>query len=249
MSITPKSPLALLLLPLFLSAQSFEVADIKPHDPKSTLLKGKILPGGRIEAAGMTLEDLLMFAYGILPDKISGLPRWARETQFDIVAKAGRDAPNATLRLMLQTLLAERFKLVSHQDQKLMPAYVIAVGKDGPKLQRASGGMQHCAWTALPSGVSRRECQNMTMAELAKQLPGLGGIGIDLPVVDQTGLAGAWDFHLDVKLAPPSAATVATEPEGPTIFDAFDQAGLKLERRKVSLPVLLIDRVEPLSEN
>jgi Protein of unknown function (DUF3738) len=225
MSVILKSHLPLALLPVFLSAQSFEVAEIKPHDPKSTLVKGKILPGGRLEAAGMTLQDLLMFAYGLLPDYISGLPKWAKEAQFDIVAKAGRE------------------------DQKVMPAYVIAVGKDGPKLQRASGGMQHCAWTALPDGVTRRECQNMTTAELAEQLPGLGGMGIDLPVVDQTGLDGAWDFHLDVKLAPPNTATAAPEPEGPTIFDAFDQAGLKLERRKVSLPVLVIDHAEPLSEN
>jgi len=197
----------------------------------------------------MTLQDLLMFAYGVLPDRISGLPKWARQTQFDIVAKAGNDVSNAVLRAMLQTLLAQRFQLASHQEEKAMPAYVLTAGKDGPKLERAAGGQQHCSWSALPGGVSRRECQNMTIAELAKQLPGLGGIGVDLPVVDQTGLAGAWNFHLDVKLARPEAGAAATDPEGPTIFDAFDRIGMKLERRKVSQPVLVIDHVEPLKEN
>lgn len=241
--------LTLLLFPALLTAQtSFEAATIKPHDPKGTLGKGRILPGGRLVAGGMTLEDLLMFGYGVLPNMIVGLPKWARESEYDVVATAGRDTPNGTLRVMLQTLVAERFNLASHQQDRAMPAFVIVVGKNGSKLQRASGSQQRCRWTDLPSGVSRRECVNMTMSELAKQLPGLGGIGVDLPVVDQTGLDGAWDFHLDVKLAPPNAA-VTTEPEGPTIFDAFQQNGLELQRRKIQLPVLVIDRVEPLIEN
>jgi uncharacterized protein (TIGR03435 family) len=238
------------LLPAWLFAQaSFEAAEVKLHDPKSTLIKGRILPGGRLEAGGMTLEDLLMFAYGVLPERISGLPKWARQTQFDVVAKAGHETPNATLRVMLQTLLAQRFKLASHEENRVMPGYVLAVGKDGPKLERAAGGLQHCSWIVRPGGVSRRECENITMAELTKQLPGLGGIGIDLPVVDQTGLEGSWNFHLDVKLARPEAGPAATDPEGPTIFDACEQIGLKLERRKVSQPVLVIDHVETLTEN
>jgi uncharacterized protein (TIGR03435 family) len=235
------------LLPLLLSAQpSFEAASIKPHDTKSAFSKGRILPSGGIEAGGMTVEDLLMFAFGILPDMISGLPKWAKETQFDVVAKAAHDTPPATLRIMLRTLLADRFKLQSHQEDRPTLAYVLTVSKHGPQLQPASGTQPHCGWTDLPSGVSRRECQNMTMAELARQLPGLNRIGIGRPVVDKTGLDGTWDFHLDVRLAP---ADIGAVPEGPTIFDAFDQLGLKLEARKVPLPVLVVDRIEPLTEN
>ena len=235
------------LLPLLLSAQpSFEAASIKPHDRKSAFSKGRFLPSGGIEAAGMTVEDLLLFAYGILPDMISGLPKWAKETQFDVIAKAPHDTPPATLRIMLRTLLADRFKLQSHQEDRPTAAYVLTIGKHGPQLHPASGTQPHCNWTDLPSGVSRRECQNMTMAELARQLPGLNRIGIDRPVVDKTGLDGAWDFHLDVQLASANGATI---PEGPTIFDAFDRLGLKLEARKVLLPVLVVDRIEPLTEN
>jgi uncharacterized protein (TIGR03435 family) len=134
-------PIAL-LIPALLSAQtSFEAAAIKPHDPKNALVKGRILPGGRLEAAGMTLEDFLMFAYGILPNMIEGLPKWAHEAQFDVVAKAGQDTPNGTLRVMLQTLLADRFHLASHQEDKPVPVLVITVGKNGPKLERAAGGI------------------------------------------------------------------------------------------------------------
>jgi uncharacterized protein (TIGR03435 family) len=254
MSILAKSIVLALLLPAFLAAQpSFEAASIKPHNPKVAFSKGRILPGGGIEAAGWTVQDLLMFAHGILPNQISGLPKWASESQFDLVAKAPHDTPPATLRLMLQLLLAERFKLASHQEDRPMAAYVLTIGRQGQKLTPASGTQPYCTWTALPAGVSRRACQNMTLAELAKQLPGLGGIGVDLPVVDKTGLEGSWNFHLDLRLSPP--ATAATErpdaaiPEGPTIFDAFEQIGLRLERRKVPLPVLVVDHIAPLVEN
>ena len=66
----------------------------------------------------MTVEDLVMFAYGILPGMISGLPKWAKDTQFDVIAKAAHDTPPATLRIMLRTLLADRFKLQSHQEDR-----------------------------------------------------------------------------------------------------------------------------------
>jgi uncharacterized protein (TIGR03435 family) len=255
------SLLAMLLVPVLPASHAssqpltFEVADLRLHDPKTTLSpKGRILPGGRLEAGGMTVQDLLMFAYGVLPDMIAGLPPWAKADQFDLIAKAGHDTPNATIRLMLRALLAERFKLASHQEDRVMPAYVLTVGKKGPQLQRGSGTQQHCAWTALPAGVSRRDCQNMTISELTKQLPGLGGIGIDLPVVDSTRLDGPWDFHLDVRLAPPASGAAeagpsAAIPEGPTIFDAMESLGLKLEPRKVPLPVLVVDHIEPLIEN
>jgi len=244
-----------LLLSAVLSAQpSFEAASIKPHDPKTPFSKGRILPSGGIEAAGMTVQDLLMFAYGVLPDMIVGLPKWAQDSPFDVVAKAAHDTPPGGLRTMLQTLLAERFQIASHREDRPMPAYVITVGKRGHQLKPGAGTQPHCSWVALPSQVSRRECQNMSMAELAKQLPGLGRIGIDLPVVDKTGLEGTWDFHLDV-LTPPLGGGAAEAvpgtavPQGPTIFDAFEQLGLKLEPRKVPSPVIVIDRIEPLREN
>jgi uncharacterized protein (TIGR03435 family) len=79
----------------------------------------------------------------------------------------------------------------------------------------------------------------MSMAELAKLLPGLGGTGIELAVADHTGLNCSWDFNLDVHLNRPDAAT-ARQP----IVDVF-KIGLKLERRKVQLQGLVIDHVEP----
>jgi uncharacterized protein (TIGR03435 family) len=103
----------------------------------------------------------------------------------------------------------------------------------------------------------RRECRNMTMKELAQQLPGMGGIGIDLPVIDQTGLTGKYDFQFvvgigglrssDARVGDGPAASIADS--GPTIFAAFEQIGLKLERQKLATPVMVIDRVESPTEN
>ena len=92
------------------------------------------------------------------------------------------------------------------------------------------------------------------MAELARQLPGWGGIGIDLPVVDQTGLSGAYDFEFDVGMrrTPKDARTGGGKPgassllpdSGPNIFGGLELIGLKLERRKMPLQGIVIERAE-----
>lgn len=235
----------LALVPLVLAAQTpaFEVADIKPSDPSVAKAgKGRILPGGRIEVPGYSVKDLMMFAYGVQDNMISGGPKWAGDDRFDIVAKAPTDAPPETLRLMLQTLLADRFRLVMHREEKAMPAYVLTVAKNPPGLQESSGGKFQCEWHPLDGGLRRRECHNLTMAEFVKQLPGWGGIGIDLPVADETGLKGTYDFQIDVGDFPNGGSAV--DSSGPTIFAALLKIGLRLESRKMPMPVMVIDEVE-----
>ena len=178
---------------------SFEVADIKPSDPSNVMPgKGRMLPGGRIELPGMTLKNFIMFAYGVQQDMILGGPKWAGQDRFDVVAKAPPNASPETMRPMFQSLLAERFRLAIHREDQVRAAYVLTLGKRAAQYREGDGGRQECNWSNLESGLRRRECHNLTMAGLARQLPGWGGIGIDLPVVDQTGLKGAYDFHLDV---------------------------------------------------
>src|SRR5437588_1366508 len=103
---------------------AFEVADIKPAVRNEGMpRKGRLLPGGRIELPGMPLRNLIMYAYGVQENMIVGGPRWVVSEPFDIVAKAAPDTPPDTLRLMFQSLLAERFKLGRHREDKVMPAY------------------------------------------------------------------------------------------------------------------------------
>jgi uncharacterized protein (TIGR03435 family) len=190
---------------------AFEVADIKPADPAAAMKGGKprLLPGGRAEIPGFTLKMLIAMSYGVQENTIVGAPKWAENTRFDIVAKAPPNSDFPTLRLMLQSLLEDRFKLKFHHEDKSMPVFVLTLGKRALKLQEASGGRQDCSWRSVEPGgdagardgvTRRRECVNMSMTELATQLPGWGGVGIDVPVVEQTGLTGKYDFQLVVGL-------------------------------------------------
>jgi len=203
--------------------------------------KGRVLPGGRIELPGVTLKIMIMSAWGVQENMISGLPKWAESDRFDLVAKAPRGTPNADLRLMLQPVIADYFQLAYHREDRLTAAYVLTRGKGGSKLAEAAGDSNPedplCHWLAPENGLRRRECRNTTMAELARELPGLGGVGIDRPVVDQTGLAGAWDFDFEVAFGKP-------DDPGPTIFEALAKLGLRLESRKTAVSVLVVDRVE-----
>jgi uncharacterized protein (TIGR03435 family) len=242
----------LAMIPALLSAQmppAFEVADIKPSDPSVLKMgKGRMLPGGRIEVPGYTLRELIMFTYGVTDDMISGGPKWVGEDRFDIVAKAPTGAPDNALRSMMKALLGDRFRLVTHQEDKPMPAYVITLEKNAAPLARsAGGGTSQCHWTELEGNLRRRECRNLSMDEFAKDLQQTGGIGIFLPVSDQTGLKGNYDFQFDVGMIRRSGAESPGAPpdpldtDGPNIFAALSKIGLKLESRKVPMPVIVID--------
>lgn len=144
-----------MLLPAWQSGgPSFEVADVKPSDPSVMKMgKGRILPGGQIQVPGYTLRDLIMFSSGATDDMISGGPKWVGEERWDIVAKAPAGAPDTALRGMLQTLLKDRFKLVTHQEEKPMSAYVLTAVKGAAPLQASSAsGASQCHWTELDGG-------------------------------------------------------------------------------------------------
>lgn len=236
---------------------AFEVADVKPSDPAVVKMgKGRMLPGGRIEVPGYTVKDLIMFTYSVTDNMIFGGPKWADDDRFDIVAKAPTDAPMDSLRMMMKTLLADRFKLAIHNEDRPMPVWVLTVAKNPPSLQPGSGdGRSQCHWTEFEGSTRRRECQNLTMSDFAKELPATGGIGIDLPVVDQTGLTGSYDFQFDVGTVsnrsdvPASADAPVILSSGPTIFAALLKIGLRLESRRMPLPVIVVDRVERPGQN
>jgi uncharacterized protein (TIGR03435 family) len=231
------------------STLAFEVADIKPSAPSTSLKrKAQLLPGGRLEIPDASLKDLIGMAYGVRDAMIIGGPEWADHQHFDVLAEASSDAAMPALRQTMQALLSERFKLVIHREDRAMRAYVLTVGKRDPRYREGSGGRQICDWKTGEAGLRRRECRNITMLELANQLPGWAGIGIDPPVVDQTGLKGSFDFELEVGMttgsAPGGAGENAALDWGPTIFQALDQIGLKLESHKMDLPVIVIDHAE-----
>ena len=252
--------LTLILTPALLpgwQTPAFEVAEIKPSDPSVQKTgKGRMLPGGRIELPGQTVRDLMTFAYAVQDDMIMGGPKWASEQRFDIVAKALSVTAPETLRRMMQSLLAERFQLTTHNQDKLTSAYVLTLVKTPPSIRESAGSQTRCQWTNSSDGLRKRECHNMTMEEFAQELPDTGGIGIFRPVKDQTGLRGSYDFEFEVgtlrRSSPdttPGAAPPSIGDSGPTIFAALLKLGLRLQERKIMMPAIVIDRLERPLQN
>jgi uncharacterized protein (TIGR03435 family) len=231
----------------------FQVAEVRVNDSGQAGVQGGILPGGQVSVRNITLKELIVQAYEA--GDLAGGPSWLDSDRFDIIAKAPPNTPDDTLRLMLQTLLTERFKLAIHREQKILTVYALVAAKGGFKLQAAAGsGQPKCGPGQGAEGLNHLVCTNFTMADLTAWLPTrIAPSYIDRPVVDLTGLKGAYDIKLDWVPRPPGgnpatdgAIPVASDvAAGATVFDALDkQLGLKLEERKQPMPVIVIDHIE-----
>lgn len=232
----------------------FEVATIKPSKPGAP---GKAfrMNGRQFSTLNTSVVDIMTFAYGIHPKQIIGAPDWSESDRWDIQAEPEPEgAPSgAQLRTMMQKLLADRYQLKFHRDKKELSVYAITVAKGGPKLTKSEGDPN-----GLPAlffrGLGQLPARNATMADLAGIMQ---GAVLDRPVVDQTGIAGRWDFTLNwtpdqfqftsmgVKIPPPP-----DDAQAPDLFTAFQQQlGLKLETAKAPAEVFVIDKVEKPSAN
>jgi uncharacterized protein (TIGR03435 family) len=240
-------------LPAFSQEQirpsAFEVADVKVNKSGEARMAVDFLPGGKLSMRNVPMKVMVMMAYHVRPEAVTGGPGWIESDRFDVVAKASQATTPAELRRMLQTLLAERFNLALHMDQKIMPAYAMVLGRNGSKMQPADAALltdQRCSPGEGAVGQKHVTCRHITMAVLADTLQEIAARDIDIPVVDQTGLPGAFNFKLDWTPAARAGETpTADEPAGPTLFEAVEaQLGLRLENRKLPLPVMVIDRVE-----
>jgi uncharacterized protein (TIGR03435 family) len=224
----------------------FEVAEVhrsaSARNPQ-TYRSGGFLRGERYDLRKATMMDLIRLAYGFEPDTVFGGPDWLEFDRFDIAAKASPATSPQEISLMLQSLLADRFKLVFHKDVRPMPVFALRVGK-GPKMNTGEGsGDPECNYQRQPSTspYTVYSCRNMTMARFAQQLRGMAGDYIADPVIDSTGLTGTWDF--DLKWTTRSRVLPAGA-ERTTIFSAIDQQlGLRLAADKAPAPVNVIDQV------
>ena len=228
----------------------FELADVHlSSKPGNT--SGGVLRGSRYDLHNATMVDLIRTANNLDDNrKVVGGPGWMDMDRFEIAAKAPPSTPPETLRLMLQDLLAERFKLAVHKDNRPMSLYVLSLGKGKPKMKEAkqpsAGGDQGCIAvlqnpTAGEVPYNVRACHAVSMDELAARLPGMAGNYVSWPVINQTGLAGLWDFEL--KWTSRGQVTAAGS-SAITMPDAIDkQLGLKLELKPVPLDVIVVDSV------
>jgi uncharacterized protein (TIGR03435 family) len=211
-------------------------------------LQAGFLSSGRYELRRATMLDLIKTAYSVEADKVYGGPSWLDYDRFDVTAKAPPATRPEDLRRMLQALLADRFKLVVKMEARPMPAYVLSVGKDKPKLKPAADpdSSRGCQIQRPPvPRTTTIQCRGVTMEAFVAELQRrVDAPTRNIPVVDQTGLQGAFDFDLQYGATVISVATGVTTQEGDTITQAVEkQLGLTLELSKAPQQVLVVESV------
>lgn len=226
------------------ASPAFEVASVRVSPPiggQNTGMLGVQIDAGHLRYTNVGLGFLLTRAYGLAGDQISGIPNEFRyPLAYEILATFPSDRGEDQIPLMLQTLLADRFKLAVHRETRPTPVYTLVVAKNGPKLKVSQA-------ETMSRGNPRRghfEARKVTMAVLASMLAGSGWT--DRPVLDQTGLTDAYDFILD--WTPDDMKS--DELSAPSLFTAVqEQLGLKLEPQTVPREFLVIDHVEKPADN
>jgi uncharacterized protein (TIGR03435 family) len=237
-----------------LAQPAFEVASIKPSPIGGRMTLGS-LAGGKLTAHAIDIKTLIRAAYRVQDFQISGS---AFDSQrYDIEAKGDPAASAVDTRLMLQALLADRFHLKVRHDTKEVPAYklVLANGRT-TKMTKADGtGCDPEPSPANPCGRIHDAGAYVLVGEKVSMplfVTALGSLLSDT-VVDQTGLDGVYDFKLDLGHAgfSPTPGSATNQMDGVTAVMAAlpDQLGLKLERTKSTVEILVIERVERPSAN
>jgi bla regulator protein blaR1 len=266
------------------ASPQFEVASIKPNKSGPGPQRIGFQPGGRFTAVNVPVRDLISLAYGQsqpLPNfQIIGGPGWMASDRFDITAKAEGDfqpgpaGPPQQIPQMIRALLADRFKLVAHEETRDQPIYVLRLdrqdGKLGPQLRPSTvdcAALRGANRGAPPPGPpefgkappcgammapGRMVSGGTPIAMLANSLSRL----VSRVVVDQTGLTGNYEatleFTPDQSQLPPGGlgnlppGVPAPPVDGPSLFTALkEQLGLKLDSDHGQVRVLIIDSIEP----
>jgi uncharacterized protein (TIGR03435 family) len=270
--------------------KEFDIASVKQNKsdesrPDSNMPLGPgdvyVPTGGVFSAKALPLTEYVDFAYKVTNNQRSSLnsqmPDWARSERYDIEARC--DDHNATkdqMRLMMQSLLADRFKLAIRMEIRQVPVFALVLskpGKTGPQLQPHPASDASCSTAPSEAetgmfpascggilgmqpttpGDDRAAARNVSMDVIASFLSGLGG-GINRPVLDQTGLSGKFDFSLEwapeSNRPPPISADAGPVAQGPPALEALkEQLGLKLEPAKGPVETIVIEHVELPSPN
>jgi len=217
---------------------AFEIASVKAGQPGPERIE---VGPGSVTMRNVRLPGCIRWAYSVREDQVSG-PPWMADVWFEITGKAAGPATPVELRTMMQTLLAERFKLTLHRQVKEMSALVMTVSKGGHKMKAVEA-------EGSPSFKTGKLNLTGTGATLS-QLTDFLSREIRFPIIDQTGLTGRFDYFLDI-------GSYVTEemrkeggngppPDAPTIVAQamMAQLGLKLDSKKAPVEMLIVDTLE-----
>jgi len=237
----------------------FEVASIKPYvtDPSVmwTGVEDAKLPdlsvneNRTLNIINLNLRDLVALAYGVGGAQVVA-PAWQTdptwtETRFAVVAKVPADGNKKDVTRMLQALLAERFHLVAHREEKAIPVFALEIGKGPLKLKDVKGdedssspgctrsfGTQPAWFTAT--------CTRMTSARMVQAIQRLGPSYFDKPVVDLTGLTGVYDFSVEWV----GRSYLDNGGSGPSMFAAVEKLGLKFVSTNHAMDLIVVDHCD-----
>ncbi len=217
---------------------AFEVASIKPNVSNQRSSSTRTLPGGELIMENETLKEIVLMAYNVRDFTFSG-PAWLDTVKFDIMAKAPSPVTRDERRVLMQSLLAERFKLVVHRETKTLSAYELVLSKGGLKVKPVEPGFGG-ANSGRKVGKSVLDAKKISMARFADLL----GDRLGRPVVDKTEVKGVFDIKLEW-LLDDSASSDADFSAGATIFTALqEQLGLRLVAQKLPVDIVVVDHVE-----
>jgi uncharacterized protein (TIGR03435 family) len=243
---------------------TFEVASVKRNLSGKAGYRMGPRPGGAYDADNVPISVLIEFAYEVPGYLLVGGGSWPRTSRFDIAARAGRDAPIAETKLMMQALLEDRFSLVVHRERRDMSHFVLVKarsdGRLGPDLKRVA---ENCGaskspepranqssdkpWETLSAGGRSCGAPISAIADLASRV-------LDTLVIDKTGLDGGWDYSLrfgsTLGQSFGSLTEVASDPSVTSFSTMLDERlGLKLQPTRSPVDVLVIDSVQQPTAN
>jgi uncharacterized protein (TIGR03435 family) len=253
-------------------APAFEAASVRKRTEPGGGSMGR-QPGGRFNAQGVSLQDLIVFAYNVQPYQIVDGPGWLDTERWDVAATGAPGTP-ADVLLALQQLLADRFSLVVRRETRELPIYALIMarndGRLGPQMKTAALDCAAARAEAQKTGVIPPSAKQLCMVQGRLGSIQIGGAPLSdftamlstrlqRTVVDRTGLAGPWDLTLTYTPEPtqiargalsPLEPSVSFDPNGPSIFTAVqEQLGLKLESMRAPVAVLSIQGAEFAKEN
>jgi uncharacterized protein (TIGR03435 family) len=230
---------AILTVAFAQTSPTFEVASIHPNQAGAEGSVIDLPETGRLRVTNATLKTLIRAAYGIQNDQISGGPKWLDSDRYDIEARTSGPITEDQDQPLLQSLLADRFRLKTHREQRELTVYGLMLAKNGPLFSKSTGTSSSIHTNHGP-GESRIAVTGISIGQFA----GMLGNRMGRIVTDKTGLSGNYDFTL---VWDPDSTPGSTFP---SVFAALqEQMGLRLESQKATVPVLVIDSADHPSDN
>jgi uncharacterized protein (TIGR03435 family) len=261
-----------------LADPAFEVASVKPNSSNAPATSSFPLgpgdafaPVGLFSATNQPLIAYLRFAFKLGQGDLLTLPAWVYNDRFDVEARAPGNPTKDQVRLMMRSLLADRFKLTSHTERRMRPVFNLALaraGTTGPQLRRHT---DDCAADAVISSLQLPPMACGSAGPVTASAPARGRLvgrgvtidrlaallanpftGVDRPVVDRTGLTGTFDFNLEWALPPDPGQSLDSQATDarPSFLEALQtQLGLRLPSANGPVDFFVIDHVERPAPN